>query len=287
MDENKKTSCKRSITSLQKMKERGEKIAMITCYDSTFARLVDQAGVDCILVGDSMGNTMLGYDTTLPVDIEDIIRSASAVMRTTPDAFVIADLPFMSYHLSALEAAQNAGRIIKETGAQAVKLEGGAGFTDVIKAIVHAQILCVAHLGLTPQSVNVFGGFKVQAKTKDAAKVLLDDARAVEEAGACMLVLEGVPAEVAGEVTAALSIPVIGIGAGANVDGQVLVLQDMLGMNDQVPKFVKEYADLKSTVVNSIKDYCRDVRSLEFPAEKHTFKMSTESVSSSPAEVEG
>lgn len=263
---------KRTVTSLQDTKVRGEKITMITCYDSTFARLVDAAGVDCILVGDSMGNTMLGYETTLPVTLEDIIRSAASVMRTQPNAFVVADLPFMSYHLSAEQAAQNAGRIVKETGVQAVKLEGGAEFASAIRAIVHSQILCVAHLGLTPQSVNVFGGFKVQAKSKAAAQKLLEDALAVQEAGACMLVLEGVPGEVAKQCTERLSIPVIGIGAGADVDGQVLVLQDLLGMNAKVPKFVKEYANLGEIVRGAVKDYCDEVRSSAFPALEHTFK---------------
>jgi 3-methyl-2-oxobutanoate hydroxymethyltransferase len=264
---------RKTISQLVEQKVNGEKITMITCYDSTFARIIDECEIDTILIGDSGGNTMLGYDSTLPVTVENIIAMTAAVVRGNKSSFIVADMPFMSYHVSPEDAVINAGRLVKEGGAQAVKLEGGAEFTDVIAKITRAQIPVVAHLGLTPQSVNAFGGYKVQAKTSEAIEKLVADSLAVQEAGARMLVLEGVPAEVATHITSLLSIPTIGIGAGEQTDGQVLVLQDMLGLNETVPKFVKKYAGLRSVVIDAIKNYDSEVKSTVFPSAEYSYTL--------------
>lgn len=259
------------------MKQNGEKITMLTAYDYTTASLVDKAGIDTILVGDSLGMVMLGYDTTIPVTMEDMISHGAAVVRGAKDTFVIVDMPFMSYQTSIYDAVTNAGRLMKETQCQAVKLEGGVKLREHIRAIVDASIPVVAHIGMTPQSVNAFGGFKVQGKSYDAAKQLILDAKAVEEAGAFMVVLECVPEKLAKLVSESISIPTIGIGAGAGCDGQVLVYQDMLGMYpDFTPKFAKRFADLGNEMVNAFKAYSDEVKAGTFPSEEHGFKIDDE-----------
>lgn len=259
------------------MKQNGEKITMLTAYDYTTASLVDKAGIDTILVGDSLGMVMLGYDTTIPVTMEDMISHGAAVVRGAKDTFVIVDMPFMSYQTSIYDAVTNAGRLMKETQCQAVKLEGGVKLREHIRAIVDASIPVVAHIGMTPQSVNAFGGFKVQGKSYDAAKQLILDAKAVEEAGAFMVVLECVPEKLAKLVSESISIPTIGIGAGASCDGQVLVYQDMLGMYpDFTPKFAKKFADLGNEMVNAFKAYSDEVKAGTFPSEEHGFKIDDE-----------
>lgn len=268
---------KKTTTKLAAMKQNGEKITMLTAYDYTTASLVDKAGIDTILVGDSLGMVMLGYDTTIPVTMEDMISHGAAVVRGAKDTFVIVDMPFMSYQTSIYDAVTNAGRLMKETQCQAVKLEGGVKLREHIRAIVDASIPVVAHIGMTPQSVNAFGGFKVQGKSYDAAKQLILDAKAVEEAGAFMVVLECVPEKLAKLVSESISIPTIGIGAGASCDGQVLVYQDMLGMYpDFTPKFAKKFADLGNEMVNAFKAYSDEVKAGTFPSEEHGFKIDDE-----------
>ncbi len=263
----------------RKAKEKGEKITMLTAYDYTVASLVDAAGIESILVGDSLGNTMLGYDSTIPVTMEDMIHHTKAVSRGAKNALVIADMPFMSYHISVEESCRNAGRLIKEGGASAVKLEGGKEFAEVIKAIVRCQIPVCGHIGLTPQSINAFGGFKVQGKTAEAVKKLLEDAKALEEAGVFAAVVEGVPAKVGKMISESVSYPVIGIGAGKDCDGQVLVYQDMLGMfPDFKPKFVKHFALVGDVMKKAFKDYSDEVKNGTFPAEEHTYKIKDEEI---------
>ena len=250
---------------------------MLTAYDYSFAKLMDEAGINSILVGDSVGMVCLGYEDTLPVTMEDMIHHTKAVARGAKNALVVADMPFMSYQTSVYDAVVNAGRLIKEGGAQAVKLEGGFEVTEQIKAIVDASIPVVAHIGLTPQSVNAFGGFKVQGKSEAAAQKLLDEARAVEKAGAFAVVMECVPAKLAAKITEELSIPTIGIGAGAGCDGQVLVYQDMLGLfSDFTPKFVKQFANVGEIVKGAFEGYIREVQEGTFPAQEHTFKIDDE-----------
>lgn len=245
---------------------------MLTAYDYTTARLVDEAGIDGILIGDSLGMTMLGYDDTLPVTMEDMIHHTRAVTRGARNALVVADMPFLSYHLSPAQAVENAGRLVKEGGAQAVKIEGGAEFAPEIRAITRASIPVMGHLGLTPQSINAFGGFKVQGKSREAAQRIVDDARALEEAGAFAMVLECIPAELAEIVTKAVSIPTIGIGSGAGCDGQILVYQDMLGMyGDLAPKFARRFAEVGATMRQAFADYKACVQDATFPAPEHTF----------------
>ena len=255
-------------------KKNGEKLTMLTAYDYTTAKLLDESGVDSILVGDSLGMVVLGYDDTLSVTMEDMIHHSAAVARGAKNALVITDMPFMSYQTSVYDAVVNAGRLVKEGKAQAVKLEGGIEFCEHIKAIVKASIPVCAHIGLTPQSINAFGGFKVQGKGKEEAQRLLDEARAVEEAGAFAVVLECVPAKLAKKISESISIPTIGIGAGAGCDGQVLVYQDMLAMySDFKPKFVKQYAQLGNVMKDAFKQYIAEVKSGAFPREEHTFKI--------------
>ena len=268
---------KNTVLTLQKQKEEHDKIVMVTAYDYTTAKIMDEAGVNTILVGDSLGMVMLGYEDTLSVTMEDMIHHTAAVSRGAKDAFVVADMPFMSYQTSVYDAVCNAGRLMKEGRAGAVKLEGGKEVCPQIKAIVDASIPVMAHLGLTPQSVNVFGGFKVQGKTEAAAKKLLEDAKAVEEAGAFAVVLECVPEKLAELVTKSVSIPTIGIGAGRGCDGQILVYQDMLGMfSDYTPKFVKKYANVGEIMTEAFKTYDEEVKSGAFPAAEHIFKISDE-----------
>ncbi len=266
---------KKTIATFQRMKDEGERISMLTAYDCSTARLEDEAGIDGILVGDSLGMVMLGYDDTLPVTMDDMIHHTRAVSRGAKDALVVADLPYMSYHLSTMQAVENAGRLVKEGGAQAVKLEGGAAFVDEVRAITRASVPVMGHIGMTPQSVNAFGGFKVQGKSEAVARQIIDDARALEEAGAFSIVLECVPAKLAELVTKAVSIPTIGIGAGAGCDGQILVYQDMLGMYSSfTPKFVRTFADVGASMREGFASYIAAVQDGSFPAAEHTFSIS-------------
>lgn len=265
---------KNTVATFKKAKETGEKITMLTAYDYSTARLMDEAGVNSILVGDSLGNVILGYENTLSVTMEDMIHHIKAVKRGVKNALIVGDMPFMSYQVSTEQAVENAGRLIKEGGADVVKLEGGADVCDQIKAIVKATIPVCAHIGLTPQSINAFGGFKVQGKSIEAAQKLIDDALAVEEAGAFAVVIEGVPAEIAAIITEKLSIPTIGIGAGAGCDGQVLIYQDMLAMfSDFTPKFVKKYAEVGQIMSNAFKTFIKEVKDGTFPQKEHTYKI--------------
>ena len=268
---------KNTVTTFQQMKEKGEKISMLTAYDYSTAKLVDEAGVNSILVGDSLGNVMLGYEDTIAVTVEDMIHHGRAVAKGAKNALVVVDMPFMSYQTSVYDAVVNAGRIMKETHCGAVKLEGGAVVCPQIKAIVDASIPVCAHLGLTPQSINAFGGFKVQGKTVEAAQKLIDDAKAVEAAGAFAVVLECVPAKLTKLVSEAVSIPTIGIGAGNGCDGQVLVYADMLAMfSDFCPKFVRKFANVGEIMSQAFKDYDAAVKDGSFPAEEHTYKIDDE-----------
>lgn len=261
-----------TVSTFLSMKQKGEKISMITAYDYTTARLVDEAGIDSILVGDSLGNVMLGLGDTVSVTMEDMIHHGAAVARGTKNALVVVDMPFMSYQTSVYDAVVNAGRLMKEARANAVKLEGGVEVADRIRAIVDCQIPVCAHIGLTPQGINALGGFKVQGKTADSARKLLEDARAVEEAGAFAVVLEAIPAELAERVSSELTIPTIGIGAGAGCDGQVLVNQDMLGMfHDFTPKFVRRFAEAGDVMREAYRAYDAAVKDGSFPAPEHTY----------------
>lgn len=268
---------KNTVTTLQEQKRNQDKITMLTAYDYSTAKLIDEAGVNTILVGDSLGNVILGYEDTISVTMEDMIHHAAAVSRGAKEALVIVDMPFMSYQTSVYDAVVNAGRLMKEGRANAVKLEGGKDICPQIEAIVKASIPVVAHLGLTPQSINAFGGFKVQGKDEEAARRLLEDARAVEAAGAFMVVLECVPAKLAKLVTETLSIPTIGIGAGPDCDGQVLVYQDMLNMfSDYTPKFVKNFADVGNIMREAFEAYVKECKEGSFPAKEHCFTIADE-----------
>ena len=265
---------KKTVATFKQAKAEGRKLTMLTAYDYSTASLVDGAGIDGILVGDSLGNVMLGYEDTISVTMEDMIHHGAAVARGAKDCLVVIDMPFMSYQESIEEAVHNAGRLMKEGRANAVKLEGGAAVAAQIKAITDVGIPVMAHLGLTPQSINAFGGYKVQGKTEAAAKKLLEDAKAVEEAGAFAVVLECVPSALAAMVTKSLSIPTIGIGAGKDCDGQILVYQDLLGMfSDFTPKFVKRYAEIGASMKDAFKAYIADVQSGVFPAPENGYKI--------------
>ncbi len=260
-----------TITDIIRMKEEGRKIAMITAYDYPFAKLVDEAGVDIILVGDTLGMVVLGYDTTLPVDMDTMVHHTKAVCRGARRALVVADMPFMSYQISVEQAMANAGRLMKETGAGAVKLEGGERVRESIKAMVEAGIPVMGHVGMTPQSVHGFGGFKVQGKG-EAAERVKRDARAVQEAGAFSVVLEAMPRELGKEISLELTIPTIGIGGGPDCDGQVLVLHDLLGIFEEfVPKFVKRYAEMAGQVREAVSAYVDDVKKGAFPTDKESY----------------
>lgn len=265
---------KTTVNTFKKAKENREKLTMLTAYDYSTAKLIDEAGVEAILVGDSLGMVCLGYEDTLSVTMEDMIHHCAAVTRGAKNAMVIADMPFMSYQTSVYDAVVNAGRLIKEGRAQAVKLEGGLEVCEQIRAIVKASIPVCAHIGLTPQSINAFGGFMVQGKGEEAAKRLLEEAQAVEEAGAFAVVLECVPEKLATLISEKISIPTIGIGAGAGCDGQVLVYQDMLGLySDFVPKFVKQFKNLGQEMKDGFATYVKEVKEGTFPAQEHTYKM--------------
>ncbi len=268
---------KNTVATLQKQKQNGDKITMLTCYDYSTAKLMDEVGVNTILVGDSLGMTVLGYEDTLSVTMEDMIHHCAAVTRGAKNALVIGDMPFMSYQVNVEEAVRNAGRLMKEGRVQMVKLEGGAAVCPQIEAIVKASIPVCAHLGLTPQSINAFGGFKVQGKSEEAARTLIEDAKRIEAAGASMVVLEGIPRRLAAIITKVLNIPTIGIGAGEFCDGQVLVYQDMLGMfPDMKPKFVKVFAETGAFMQAAFSDYIREVKEGTFPDESHSYKIDEE-----------
>ena len=261
-----------TVSTFLKMKAEGKKISMITAYDYTTARLVDESGIDSILVGDSLGNVMLGLGDTVSVTMEDMIHHGAAVASGTKNALVVVDMPVMSSQSSVYDAVVNAGRLMKEARANAVKMEGGVEVADRIRAIVDCQIPVCAHIGLTPQGINALGGFKVQGKTADSARKLLEDAHAVEEAGAFAVVLEAIPAELAARVSEELTIPTIGIGAGAGCDGQVLVNQDMLGMfHDFTPKFVRRFAEVGDVMLDAYRAYDAAVKDGSFPAAEHTY----------------
>ena len=261
-----------TATKFLEMKQKGERISEVTSYDYTTAQLVEKAGVDAILVGDSLGMTMMGYSDTLPVTLDDMIRYCASVARACKDTMVIMDMPFMSYQISVEDAVRNAGRMMKEGHGNAVKLEGGVTVADRIRAIVDCGIPVQAHIGMTPQSVNAFGGFKVQGKGEDNARRVLEDALAIQEAGAFSVVLECVPPKLSALISKKLTIPTIGIGAGPDCDGQVLVYQDMLGMgSDFVPKFAKRFADVGDMMVQAFKDYSAEVKGGTFPTLAHSF----------------
>ena len=268
---------KNTVLTFAKAKEDGTKISMLTAYDYSTAKLMDEAGINSILVGDSLGNVVLGYEDTISVTMEDMIHHTRAVSRGAKNALVIADMPFMSYQTSVYDAVVNAGRVMKEGRANAVKLEGGTEVAPQIKAIVDAGIPVCAHIGLTPQSINRLGGNKVQGKSEAAAKKLLADALAIQEAGAFSVVIEAVPKKLAELITNKLDIPTIGIGAGNGCDGQVLVYQDMLGMfSDFTPKFVKKYASLGEIMTAAFRQYDEEVKNTFFPSEEHTYKIDDE-----------
>ena len=268
---------KNTVQTFKEAKNNHTKLAMLTAYDYSTAKLQDEAGIHGILVGDSLVNVILGYEDTISVTMEDMIHHGAAVARGAKNALVVVDMPFMSYQTSVYDAVVNAGRLMKEGRANAVKLEGGVSVCPQIKAITDAGIPVMAHLGLTPQSINAFGGFKVQGKNEAAARKLIDDAKAVEEAGAFALVLECVPAKLAKIISEQLTIPTIGIGAGAGCDGQILVYQDMLGMfSDYTPKFVKRFAEVGSVMKEAFANYIKEVQAETYPAEEHTFKIDDE-----------
>ena len=264
---------RKTILDIKKMKTQGEKIAMLTAYDFSMASILDESDIDILLVGDSLGNVMLGYDSTLPVTMEDMLHHTKAVSRAVKNAMIVADMPFLSYQVSTETALTNAGRFLKEADAQAVKLEGGQEFSEIVHKMTYAGIPVMAHLGLTPQSVHQLGGYRVQGKKEDAAERIIQDAKILEEAGAFSVVLECVPEKLAAEITNALSIPTIGIGAGIHCDGQVLVVNDMLGLYDRMtPKFVKKYANLNVEIKKAVKNYIGEVKNGTFPDSEHSFK---------------
>lgn len=262
-----------NIHDFKKAKAEKRPISMITCYDYQFARIIAETDIDCILVGDSVGMAFAGYSSTLPVTVDQIIYHTEIVRRGAPNVFIIADLPFMSYHVSIEDTLRNCGRIMKETGANAVKLEGGRDFVPVVEALVRASIPVVGHLGLTPQSIHKLGGYTVQGRDEEKRKIMMEDAKMLEDAGAFLLVLEMVPEQLAADITAMLKIPTIGIGAGRFCDGQVLVITDLLGMDDAFnPKFLKKYANMHASVKSALQQYHEDVVSRAFPEEKNVFK---------------
>ena len=262
-----------TVPHIVKMKQRGETITCLTAYDYSFARILDEAGVELLLVGDSLGCVVQGNHNTLAVTMDEMVYHTRLVVRGRKRALVIGDMPFLSYQVSKEHALANAGRFLQEGGAEAVKLEGGVHLKEIIAAIVRAGIPVMGHIGLTPQSLHQFGGYKIQGKDSARREMLLRDALAVEEAGAFSVVLEGMPLDLAREITGRLTIPTIGIGAGSHCDGQVLVVHDMLGLFDDFrPKFVKQYVDLKSVMTGAVKDFIRDVKERKFPTEEHSFK---------------
>ncbi len=261
-----------TVRSLASRKRRGEPISMLTAYDFSFARIFDAAGIDVILVGDSLGNVIQGHDTTLPVTLDEIVYHTRLVSRAVRRAMVVGDMPFGSYQVSAEEAVRNAVRFVKDGGAHAIKLEGGCHSVEAIRRITAAEIPVMGHVGLTPQAVHRMGGYRVQGRTDAGRARVMADARAVEQAGAFAIVLEGLPAEFAREVTASLSIPTLGIGAGVHCDGQVLVMHDLLGLNDWTPSFVKQYAQLGALASQAARAFADDVASRKFPDDEHSYR---------------
>ncbi|MDF2947023.1 MAG: 3-methyl-2-oxobutanoate hydroxymethyltransferase [Bacillales bacterium] len=264
----------KTVTDFKKMKHNNDPIVMITAYDFPSAKLAEKANVDMILVGDSLGMVVLGYDSTIAVTVDDMIHHTKAARRGAINTYIVTDMPFMSYHVSIADALINAKRIMQEGNANAVKVEGADDVIEVIKKLTASGVPVVGHLGLTPQSVGVLGGYKVQGKDYEAAKKLIKDANKIQEAGAIALVLECVPHQLAKLVTDTISIPTIGIGAGVDTDGQVLVFHDLIGFGvDRLPKFVKKYTDVQSSIVEAIEEYSNEVRNSNFPTEKHSFTM--------------
>jgi len=262
-----------NINDFRKAKQEKRPISMVTCYEYQFARIIKETEIDSILVGDSMGNAVQGHQTTIPVTLDQIIYHTEIVRRGAPGVFLIADLPFMSYHVSLEDTMRNCGRIMKESGANAVKLEGGRDFVKTVESLVKASIPVCGHLGLTPQSVHKLGGYSVQGRDEDKRRIMIEDAKMLQEAGAFCLVLEMVPEALATEITEMLSIPTIGIGAGRYTDGQVLVITDLLGLDDSFnPKFLKKYANLHKVVKKALKSYHEEVTERVFPAEENCFK---------------
>ena len=268
-----KNEIKRITThQLQEMKNRGEKISMLTAYDYSMAKLVDEAGIDVILVGDSASNVMAGNETTLPITLDQMIYHASSVIKAVKRAFVVVDIPFGSYQGNSSEALRSSIRIMKESGAHGVKVEGGKEIKESVERILSAGVPVMGHLGLTPQSIYKFGTYTVRAKEKEEAEKLLEDAKALEEYGCFGIVLEKIPAQLAEKVANSISIPVIGIGAGGNVDGQVLVAHDMLGINKEFnPRFLRRYADLDSVIKGAVSNYVSDIKSRQFPSKEESY----------------
>ena len=262
----------KSINEFIEAKEKGKKITMISTYEYWSARICEEAGVDCILVGDSLGMVIQGLDTTLPVTLEDMIYHAKAVRRGAPDTFIVVDMPFLTYQVTEEEAVKNAGRIMKETGANAVKIEGGEEVAPLVEKLVSIGIPVMGHLGLTPQSVHALGGYKVQGRTEEQAKKIVADAKVLEQAGVFAIVLEAIPEKLAKEITEFVEVPTIGIGAGKYTDGQVLVFHDMMGFFDRTPKFVKKYVNGKELFLNGLKQFISEVENQQFPSEEHTYE---------------
>jgi 3-methyl-2-oxobutanoate hydroxymethyltransferase len=262
-----------TVTDLLTMKVAGRRIVVLTCYDAVFARLLEQAGVDVLLVGDSLNQVLAGHETTLSTTLDQMIYHAAAVRRGSHRALVFVDLPFLTYQISIPEAIRNAGRVLQETGAHGVKLEGGSHMAETVAALVDRGIPVIGHLGLTPQSVHALGGYRVQGREEKGADRMLQDAKALEAAGACAIVLELIPASLAARISKSLTIPTIGIGAGPGCDGQVLVLHDMLGLNEQfAPKFLKHYAKLGESVREAVRSFAADVRDGKYPGKEHSFE---------------
>jgi len=265
-----------TVPEIRETKENGRKFSLITCYDFSFATLVEKSDIEMILVGDSLGMTMLGYDGTVGVTVDDIIHHGKAVRRGAPSTFVIADMPFGSYNESLEQGIHTANRFMMETGCDAVKLEGGKRSAAVVKAIVEAGIPVCGHIGLTPQSSAAMGGFKVQGKSVEAAKALLEDAKAVEEAGAFLILVEGIPSDVTSYIRKNINIPIIGIGAGVDCEGQAMVMHDLLGFTDWVPKFAKKYANIGATIVDAFNAYSTEVQAEQFPTPEYSYNTKVE-----------
>ncbi|MHA1247791.1 MAG: 3-methyl-2-oxobutanoate hydroxymethyltransferase [Candidatus Thorarchaeota archaeon] len=262
---------------IRMMKKKGKKIVMLTAYDAPTAQILSECGVDIILVGDSVGNSLLGYESTIPVTLDDVIHHCAAVRRGNPRSLIVGDMPFMTYKVSIEQALENCARMLQEGGAEAVKIEGGGRVVDTVRAVVDAGIPVMGHIGLTPQSIFEFGGYRVQGRTADAAEKLIEQARRLEDAGVFSIVIELVPSETAKAITESVSVPTIGIGAGPHCDGQVLVLWDMLGLfEDFKPKFVKQYVNIRRVIVDAVSQYAEEVRSGIFPDPEHSFEMSEE-----------
>jgi 3-methyl-2-oxobutanoate hydroxymethyltransferase len=279
---------KTTILDIKSAKTENRKLVMVTAYDYPFGLMADEAGVDIALVGDSLGMVVMGLESTVEVTMEDMIHHIKAVVRGCKGPMVIGDMPFMSYNISIEQAVANAGRLIKEGGCDAVKLEGGVDFAETVGRIVKAGIPVQGHIGLTPQTATALGGFKMQGKDADAARAIIEDAKALEAAGVFSIIVEAVPAPLGKLVAKSVSVPVIGIGAGTDVDGQVLVTHDMVGLFDRfVPKFVKQYAKIRPTVIEAIQAYGEDVKSGAFPAQEHSFSMPEETLATVKASLKG